>query len=863
MTNEVKHVIQGWAKRIAKGCGCVLLLLAAPPYSLANDSTYPLSWADEVDSHNRLTTPNANRLRDDITLELAGLFINGNEQAMGIVHITLDDNTRRLPLDDLLPLLAIDSDAAGQSVKLTTPQGRVTLNPDEIYQYDSANYIKPSLLAERLSARITWNPSEFAWFIQLVWDANGNIATTSFETVEPDVLPPRFSLSRVRGEARFRHDNQEFQRWSFTELSGRAERATWQARHERSSQGLDRLTNYHFQTRSDNWASLIGHQQVSSHSLLPVMHLTGAQAAWSNRPDLLTHSGATQLFNDSLSPIRSYAGEGPPGGTAELLINGATIERQRISLDGLFEFTNIEIGAGLNQVEINLFEPFAPNTPVKTLDVSARTSQSILPSGATRLYAGFGQEGNPLDNQITSHDSGSVFNVRQALGASLTFEGAAQNSQHGNQTAAGIIAALGPLGIASASIAESNRKQATLITLEGDQNDWFWRASLRDSDDGFSRNTNVDQRDHYGQFGVRRPHWELALIGRERFGTSSHTSYVLPAARYRPTSSLTLTSRPDLAGDYQHEAHMIVQRNTRLRARHDSSANQLSLIHRWSSQWSSSASVSHSRHASQTQGSIGTRWQEQNPFGWVLNLNVLHGDNKAGFLMQAGRELIPGLRFRGEAARTPVHNHHSLPPQDTTASVVVAWDFGLTGGGLTRFGSSRPGRGSLGGQLNAPSNHFDLSDIAIRVNGQVRSRTDAHGRFNVANLEPGIYQVDLDQEGLPLALSAQNQVINAEVAAGAITSVAFDSEILLGAAGQITDRANKEGLSGVSVRIIDANEQPIAHANTNAFGYWRTDGLSPGDYQIEVHDGDKLMGQRPLRLVDEFVFQQDLEVSGS
>lgn len=839
-----------------------MLFLAPHSYVIANDSTSALSWVGEVDSHNHFTTPASNHLPDGITLELAGLFINGKEHAMGIVGIKLDDNTRLLPLDDLLTLLAIDADAVGQAVKLTTPQGRVTLNPNEIYQYDNTGYIDPALLAERLSARITWNPSEFAWFVQLVWDASGNIATTPFETLEPDVLPPRFSLSRIRGEARFRHSNEELQHWSFTELSGRAERTTWQARHEHNSQGLDRLTNYHFQTRSNNWASLIGHQKVSSHALLPAIHLTGVQAAWSNRPDLLTHSGATQLFNDSLSPIRTYTGEGPPGGTAELLINGATIERQRISLDGVFEFTDIEIGAGLNQVEINLFEPFEPNSPVKTLDVSSRASQRILPSGATRLYAGLGQEGNPLDDQITSQGSGSVFNVRQALGASLTFEGAAQNSQHGDQAAAGIIAALGPLGIASASIAESNQKQATLITLEGDQKNWFWRTSLRDSSDGFYHHTEAAQRDHYGQVGMRHvSHWELSLLGRERFGTSSATSYVLPAARFRPTSNLTLTSRPDIVGDYQHEAHWIVQRNTRLRARNDSSSNQLGLTHRWSSQWSSSASVSHSRHSSRTQSSIGTRWQEQNPFGWVLNLNVLHGDNKAGFLMQAGRELIPGLRFRAEAERTPVDNHRSLPPQDTTASLIVAWDFGLTGGGLARFGSSRPGRGSLGGQLHAPTGHFDLSDIAVRVNGQVRSRTDAHGRFNVANLEPGIYQVDLDQEGLPLVLSAQHQVINAEVAAGAITSVAFDSEILLGAAGQVTDRTNQEGIAGVNIRIINAFEQPIADVKTNAFGYWRADGLPPGDYQIEAYDGDKRLGSRPLQLIEAFVFQQNIEVS--
>lgn len=844
-----------------------MLFLAPHGHGTANDSPSLLSWASEVDTYHRVTTPaphhalNHHALNNN-SLELAGLFINGNEQAMGIMSIRLDDSTRLLPLDNLLPLLAIDIDTAGLTIELTTPQGRVTFNPDEIYQYDNASYVESSLLAERLSARIIWNPSEFAWFVQLVWDASGNIAATPFTTLEPDVLSPRFSLSRIRGEAQFKHSNHEFQQWSFTELSGRAERATWQARHEHSAQGMDRLINYQLQTRSSNWASLIGHQQVSSQSLLPAFHLTGAQAAWSNRPDLLTHSGDTQLFNDSLSPIRTYTGEGPPGGIAELLINGATIERQRISLDGLFEFTDIEVGAGLNQVEINLFEPFEPNSPVKTLDVSARTSQRLLPSGATRLYAGFGQEGNPLDDQITSHGHGSVFNVRQALGASLTVEGAAQHSQYGNQTAAGIIAALGPLGIASASIAQSNQKQATLITLEGDQRNWFWRTSLRDTDDDFLNRSTTAQRDHYGQLGVRHwPYWELSLIGRERFGINNRTSYVLPATRYRLGPNLTLTSQPDIAGDYQHEAHWIIRPTTRLRARHDSNANQLSLTHRWSSHWSSSASVSRSHYSSQTQGSLGTRWQERNPFGWSLNLNVLHGENKAGFLVQAGRELIPGLRFLAEAARTPIHNPQSLPPQETTASLVIAWDVGLTGGGLTRFGSSRPGRGSLGGQLHAPSKHFDLSDVAVRVNGQVRARTDANGRFNVTNLEPGVYQVDVDQEGLPLVLSAQHQVINAEVAAGAITSVAFDSELLLGAAGQVTDITNKEGIAGVNIRITDANEQLIADVKTNAFGYWRADGLPPGVYQIEVYDGDKLTSGRPLQLVDEFVFQQDLTIT--
>lgn len=794
-------------------------------------------------------------------LELAGLFINRREQPAGLTLLVEADGTRLLPLDELAPMLGIEHGREREAITLDSPLGRTELSLDEVVRRGDALFVAPEVLAERLAARIEWNDAELAYFIQLLWDPRWSArADEKLPLIEPDTRAPGFSLSRFRGEVSVEHDDRDTRERAFTELSGRAGRGTWQGRYTRDTGGADRVTDYHWQTRTNGSAFLLGHQVVSGHNLLSGFNLTGAQAAWSNQPErLISPLGSQRLVEDSSSPIRTFRGFGPPGGIAELRINGRVRERQRIRLDGEFEFLDVQVPAGFVEIQIDLYEPFALGAPVETLDFSTRASQRLLHPGATRVFAAAGLEGNPLDDRVEDRDGAALINIRQALGRNLTLEAAAQTSEDGDQAAVGVVVNLHRLGIASLSAARSNGASATLLTLDGDWNRAFWRLSLRDREAGFRPGINVDERDHFAEAGFRYwPWWEVSLIARERFGPGQDVDYIKPAARLRPMPGLTLQSRPDSLGDYVHDLNWTIDRDTRFRARQDSSLRQASLDRRWSRQWTSTASLARDRNTDRWRAGLGSRWQSLDPFGWFVDASLLYSEGDGGFALETGRELIPGLRFLASARRDPLYER-SLQERGTIFRAVLSWDFGVSRAGLTRFGGTRSGLGTVGGRIQGAPDRLDLSGIGVRVNGQMRGRTDSAGRFNIGGLAPGVYRVELDEEAMPLELSSLNQRYQVEIAAGATTSVDFGVELLLGAAGRLTDTAGVP-LPDLTVELVDGDGALRGSGVSNRFGFWRVDGLPPGRYRARVVIQDSIVAGRIVTLKQDFLFGQDMQI---
>ena len=792
-------------------------------------------------------------------LELVGLVINRREEAAGLGVLREADGQRFLPLDELAPMLAVQIIRERETIVLKSPLGRTELAVNEVLRRGDALFVAPQLLAERLAARIEWDEAELAYTVQLLWDPRWTEADADLPLIEPDTRAPGFSLSRIRGEAHVEHDKRDTRENGFTELFGRAGPGTWQTRYTRDTGGANRVTDYHWQTRRDGFAALIGHQLISGQALLSSFDLTGAQLAWSNQPErLLTPLGDRRLVEDSVSPIRNFRGQGPPGGIAELRINGRVLERQRIRLDGEFEFLNVEIPAGFVDIRVDLFEPFALSAPVDSLDFSTRASQRLLPAGATRLFAAVGLEGNPLDDRVEDRDAAGLINLRQAVGENLTLEVAAQSSEDGDQTALGLVMGLSHLGVASLSAAHNNGATATLATLDGDWRRAFWRVSLRDRDAGFRPNIDKDERDYFTEVGLRNwPLWEVSLIARERFGPGTDVNFIKPAARLRPFQGLTLQSRPDSQGDYVHDLNWRINRDNQLRARQDSAFRQASFVRRWSQAWTSTASLTRDRNTDRWRASLGARWQQANSFGWFVDASVLYGSDDRGFTVQTGREILPGLRFRLEARRDSLFER-SLKERGTIFRGVLSWDFGVSRAGLSRFGGSRSG-GMLGGRIHGAPQHFDLSGIGVRINGQLRGRTDTAGRFNIAGLAPGIYRVELDEENMPMELSPRNERFLVEIAAGATTSVNFGVELLLGAAGRVTDHSG-HAVAGVTITLHDAKGQLRGSVETNAFGYWRVDGLPPGRYSAQIEHNGQVLARRTVVLDEEFVFGQDFQI---
>src|SRR5690606_31547231 len=217
--------------------------------------------------------------------------------------------------------------------------------------------------------------------------------------IRPDRVAPGVDLSRLRGELTLVHDERETQRFAGrVEAGGRLGPGTWQLRAQDSGLGSTRIHDYHWRIRHDAVAGMLGHQVIGVHAVLPGFDLTGAQAAWTNAPDrLYSPLHPDLLVADRPGPVRTLRGEGPPGGFAELVVEGRVVDRQRIRLDGIFEFVSVPVPPGQVQIEVLLYERAIAGVPSGRIDFSGWASDRLLGAGEFVVHGGIGQHGNPLD----------------------------------------------------------------------------------------------------------------------------------------------------------------------------------------------------------------------------------------------------------------------------------------------------------------------------------------------------------------------------------------------------------------------------------------------------------------------------------
>jgi hypothetical protein len=789
--------------------------------------------------------------------EVVGLIVNGRELAEGIALLVAPDGTRLLPLRELAPLLALEVVETREGLRLDTPLGTALFPWAVLSRRADEFYVALPEAAARLAAEVDFDAADYALRIRLVWEPRPRPGVTPEAPIRPDTRAPTASLSRLRGEALAERARGEWREQAFLEGFGRLGPGAWQARVARDAAGEVYAQDWHWRTRRDGFAALLGQQFVGVHPLLSGFALTGAQLAWSDRPDrLLVADAQGRLVQDRAAPVRDLRGEGPPGGVAELIIDGVVRARARIPLDGRFEFLDVPVPPGFARVEVALYTPFALATPAEVLDFSARASDRLLPAGATLLFAGLGREGNPLDDRLPEGDTAGFLLARRSLGEGLTVEAAGQRSAAGEQAALGAVLRAGPLGVLAGSLARGDGASAHLLTLDGDRGPAFWRASLREQQAGFRAGQDLDLSDRYAEIGWRHwPRWEVSLVARERRGFGTEVDFVKPAARLRPLPGLWLQSRPDFDGFYVHEANWQIDRATRASARQSRTSRDLALERRFSPQWLGFASYTELRDGRGRRGSLGAAWQSLDPFGWYAEAAWLGGSGGSGFSLRSGRELRPGIRFRLEARRDPLDDFDG---PGTSLLAALSWDLGRAGGGFTRAAGGRAGVGAVGGVLHAPAGLAALPSVPVRVDGQVRGRSDGAGRFHLADLVPGVYRIELDEEHLPLELSPEDTGFWVEVAEGATTRVEFRVGLRLGAAGRLL-HADGTPAEGGEVRVLDGEGRVRARATASAFGYYRVDGLPPGSYSLVwLDEAGRIRAGRRLDLSDTFVFAQDL-----
>ena len=233
----------------------------------------------------------------------------------------------------------------------------------------------------------------------------------------------------------------------------------WRLRHRNNFNGNAIVEDYTWLTAGDNYRLLLGNQNVSVTRLLPSFDFTGGQWAWSNRPRAVfdEYLPNNALLGANAGSIRTFQGDGPAGGVAELRIEEATVARTIVGLDGRYEFREVEIpSSGSLQIEVWLFERGTSGAPTRVDDFSGYSSARLLPAGTVTHYGGAGVLGNVIEDRSDTQDGTAFIQSRYAPTEYLTLQAAGMLVDGDTHASVGAQTNWGPLGFVGAELATND-----------------------------------------------------------------------------------------------------------------------------------------------------------------------------------------------------------------------------------------------------------------------------------------------------------------------------------------------------------------------------------------------------------------------
>jgi len=810
---------------------------------------------------------NAMRDASIATIELAGLTIDAQDRVDGIGIVRRGERTLAA-LETLLAELGLSARRSGTGAHIDTPLGTAQVDLGECVRAAGGHFCDVETLAAQLALDIVFDRAEYVVRVRAPWPRDAvNLGVSG--SMAADVSAPKLSVSYARSQLGYRRDRQNDDLYGTGEFGGGMGNGYWRSAWFQDSSGRRGLYDYAWITQRENARYLIGHQVMGLDPLLPSFDLLGAQGVWTNAPRTLFDDAldTRRLVSDRVQPNRSLRGDGPPGGRADLRVDGELVDSVVIPLTGRYVFDRQQRTIDpLAIVQVHLYERAFDTVPARIEDRTFQTGDRLLPQGAYVHFAGAGVQGNPLgDSRLRDRLDGTgsgFWQARYGASAAVTLEAAVQRSEEGDYAIAGAHIGLGGYGSLSALVGRNDEGAGAIrIQADGQRRRWFWRGFVQEEDAGYRIGTaSGDRVLRYGESGWMGNRWMLSVVGREERDANSgrHVSFVRPALSAQPLDTLSLSIRPDSEGDYgylvrwapaprvyfnafrdrqrdQFEAHWALPRDTRLVAgwvRDESAGERRSLL-------------GYREHG-------GAR-------NWRYGAGVLESEGRVGWLVETGAELGAGTYLSAQATDDPLGRRNGIG--GATMWLNLSVDLVNTGRGFTRstYRSDYSRLGSIAGRVSAPAARSDeaLAGIPVRVDSEVRAYTDDKGNFHVGGLAPGVHRVELDDENLPVDYAPTRRRLGVEVRAGRSTPVRFGLEQRLGLAGRAVDVAGN-ARAGVHVRLLAIDGRELGTQATDTYGYFRFSELAPGRYRVELQSG---ASRREFELVDRFLFEQDLVLS--
>lgn len=794
---------------------------------------------------------------------LVAIVLDGREVATLEV---LRDRHFWLPLERFCELTGIDwSRRTDGRHHLTTPLGEADASAAETLEVDGLHYLSETFIRQRLAIGFDFRPSAYAIRLDLPWSTRRRQRADRETPVAPDFEPQSASLSVLSVETRWEDSNRRDERLTTDALlGGGLYGGRWLVRGRHSDRTDFDFYDYAWLRRDGDRLWLVGHQYLHLDPLLPGLELTGVQAAWTDHPNAIFQRRLQpgELLPRALRPLERFAGHGPPGGRAQLRVDGRTIAVQPILLNGEYDFDGVSLGtSGYGRIEVYLFEHGSNGIPTGIDDHSQALSANLLPAGVRLVQGGLGVSGNPLSDRVSRSESDGAAGFAQARWGwtrDLTLETTVQSDSEREFASAGLVWRFGARWLASTAVAVGESGFGTRATLDARWPAWRLRAFSIFREAGFLDPDAEQTHDHYAELSRRFDRrLELALIGRARRSDDRRVTFLRPAAQWRPNARLALSIRPDEDGDYVADLNYTLSADTRLSVHHQD-AVWAELDQRISPYWRLRVFGRDGGDAPARYGALA-RWQANDPRRPFAEFGPLYSEGSTGWQGALGMEPTPGLTLRLDWQDDPAP-YGTDGTGEQRIFLTMRLDYALVGGRLQPARATRIDErfGILAGRIEAPATYRGrLGDIAVLVDGRVVARTSADGSYFADRIAEGVREVDLDAEHLPIELELQHRGRLARVAPAATTRVDFDTRVFYGVAGRVRD-ADGQSVPEVVVKLTTADGHELRRAVTDRFGLYRLDRVAPGNYQLRINGH-----VRQSLHVDGHRFGQDLVVPPS
>ena len=767
--------------------------------------------------------------------------------------------------------------AKNGSITYQTTLGKLTYNPGTQKLIEQTPFISFSQLEKSFYVRGRFVQSVFAFALDVPW-APGTFSKKrkAAPSVTPDIRAPSNSLSFLSFEPEITYDfNGEYSKELLFEAGGRIVGGVWDISFEGDPQEHYPPVRYHWTTYNNKTAFRIGTGSSDLYSLVGSLDFTGIQLGWNNHSilnqlDFERYSDSDVFLSFDRSEQRTIEGRAPPASIAELRIDNTVVARRRIGLNGRFVFRNVRMTSDLRKTQVYIYGRTLQEKPLAILDYSMSITNRSMPAHELLVRTGIGTTNNPLDTEDSEPASLTGFgHVIYGLSNRITLESAIQYNPEtqDKEIVAGTVFSIGGNWSAALYGARVNNRYGADVRVEGNGKNWTLSYLGNFNEKGFTRDSQEMERNHMVRFStdILYP-FDLLLYGKHnREGDLSPDKYLLPGAYWYVFPQLMLSAIPNDDKKYRYEANIRAVPQSDLTISYENSIAEAELGYDFSNSFSSRALYSHAVETGDNVSSIYFDWYPRGNRYDLLRFGFSRSSDQTGFSAAWNKFINTGLQLSlqysynmNNALQLDTEENFSnltIPDARQYIALALTWDIGRSNKRfypINRTAISHT-RGGLAGSLKIMNEttrlkSSDINDVNILLNRRKLGQRQIDGSFFVGNLKPGVYAVEVDAENLPLELNVPKKTIHAEVLNGAVTEVVIPVHTEYSIAGRIT-RNDGNGVESRKVVVTDENGAVASFAFTNMFGYYRTDGLQPGDYTVSVSDM-----QQKVTIQDDYIY---------